>query len=385
MPVPQPKKVIALYVVAGFGHLKPALSLLEQLKAYPVEIEPWDIFADHLGESSLEKPSLYNRISTHPTFIKYWNQATNSDHFSKHFVKPAHWYDYLTKKEISSRIKFAYFQNPNTAFFCTHFTPALLASRALPHQKIFLYVTDIHPHPIWAIKRKNIIYLVPVEYTKTLLVQYGIKEENIRVASFPIHPTLLHSNPERHKKRLLNLKKEHTTDILIISGGAGTGKLQMQALLKTFTSPAHAHKVSIKFLASTIELRDALKHTRLELGLPTGSVEIDTYKPDKLYSAMKWAEVIITKAGGDITFEALAEGLPVYTLKDVGDHERVNRQYMEKLGASRALEADIYPWELIHHDQLTGEIVKMSKASWQAGAFHRESNIPTILFEEMGW
>jgi UDP-N-acetylglucosamine:LPS N-acetylglucosamine transferase len=291
----------------------------------------------------------------------------------------------MSKRDLMKRFKQTVAEKPDTIFFSTHFTPANLASKALPNHKVFLYITDIHPHPIWAIKRRNIIYLVPLEYTKKLLMSYGIAEKNIRVASFPIHPTLIHGVKERYEKRLVNIKKEKTTDILIISGGAGTGLLQMQNLLNTFAAPAHAHKISITFLASTLKLREALKETRLQTGLPKDAVTIDTYKPDTLYKAMRTAEVLITKAGGDITFEALAEGLPVYTLKDVGDHERINRAYMEQMGASRPLESDIYPWELIHHDLLTGKLKEMTTASYKAGEFHRSATIPEILFEEVGW
>lgn len=379
------KKVIALYIVAGFGHLKPALALLEQMKQYPVETEAWDIFADDTGESVLDKNSLYNRISTNPKLIKIWNDLSSSKSVSRYLAHPAHWMDVVTKGHIIKRIRRVHRDNPETIFFSTHFTPANLASKALPKSKVFLYTTDIHLHPIWAIKRDNIIYLVPAQYTKDQLIKYGIKAKNIRIASYPIHPTLLKGNAARHKKRLKNLKKEKSTDILIISGGAGTGKLQMQNLLKTFSAAAHAHKVNITFLASTLKLREALKESRVEIGLPKNCAIIDTYKPDKLYEAMNWAEVLITKSGGDITFEALAEGLPVYTLKDVGDHEKVNREYMEKVGASRRLESGVYPWELIHHDILTGKIQKMAQASSDAGAFHREANVPKILFEEMGW
>lgn len=381
------KKVVALYIVAGFGHLKPALSLIEEIrnKAYKVETEAWDLFADAAGESILDKNSIYNRISTHPLYAEFWNWFSSSTSPTKYFAKPAQWFDIISKRDHFKRFRQAVAENPDTVFFATHFTPANLAAKALPKHKIFLYVTDIHPHPIWAINRPNIIFLVPLQYTKDVLLSYGIAEKNIKVASFPIHPKLIAGNKERYERRLKNVQKETTTDILIISGGAGTGLLQMQNLLNTFAAPAHAHQVSIKFLASTMKLRDALKETRVKTGLPSNAVEIDTYKPDNLYEAMRDAEVLITKAGGDITFEALAEGLPVYTLKDIGDHERINREYLEELGASRRLETGVYPWELIHHDLLTGKLRAMTTASHKAGEFHRQATVPETLFTEMGW
>ncbi len=384
---PHTKKVVSVYVVAGFGHLKPALALMGQIQhhKYPVETEAWDLFADASGESMLDKNSLYNRISVHPLYLEIWNRLSSSSSASRHLAQPAQWLDYMSKRDLKKRFKACVAETPDTIFFTTHFTPAHIASRALPKHKVFLYVTDIHPHPIWAINRRNIIYLVPLEYTRKLMMTYGIAKENIHVASFPINPVLLAGVEARHEKRLRNIQKEKTTDILIISGGAGTGLLQMQNLLHTFAAPAHAHQVSVTFLASTIKLRDALKETRVQAGLSKDSVTIDTYKPDTLYEAMKSAEVLITKAGGDITFEALAEGLPVYTLKDVGDHERINRGYMEQMGASRPLESDVYPWELIHHDLLTGKLKDMTMASYKAGTFHRSATVPKILFSEMDW
>ncbi len=387
MPKPKSPKVIALYIIAGFGHLKPAIALLDQIKdKYPkIQTEAWDIYADASGQSALDKNSLYNRISTHPLYLKFWNRLSSPNSISRFFAKPAQRFDLLSNHDLKQRFKAAISQNPNTVFVSTHFTPANIASKALPDQKVFLYVTDIHPHPIWAIKRKNIIYLVPVQETKEILISYGIDRNNIKVASFPIHPTLLKNNQQRAKKRIANLKKEHSTDVLIISGGAGTGRFQMENLLSTFAAPAHDNKVNITYLASTMKLRNQLKEYRVTEGLPDSAVEIDTYKPENLYKAMKWAEVMITKAGGDITFEALAEGLPIYTLKDVGAHEVINRRYLEEVGASRPLESNVYPWELIHHDLLTGKLQEMAQASYQAGAFHREANTPRVIFEELGW
>lgn len=385
MPAPKNNKAISLYEINGFGHLKPALSFIEQMKHYPVDTEAWDIYADESGETLLDRDSFYNRISTNPSTVKIWNYLTNGDAFTKYFRKPYHWLDAYPLKHLATRIKNAHQQNPNTIFFSTHFTPANIAARTLPHQKVFVYVTDIHPHPVWAVKKKNLHYLVPLDYTKYSLVQYGIDPDNIHIASFPIHPQLIKGQTTRHKNRIKNLSSEKTTDILIISGGAGTGQIQMQNLLKTFAAPAHAHQINIKFLASTRKLRDALKDTHVKQGLPVNSVEIDVYKPDILYKSMRWAEVLITKAGGDITFEALAEGLPVYTLKDVGDHERINREYLQKAGVSRQLESSVYPWELIHHDLLTGRLKKMAQASNKLGKFHRDSNLHDVLWEQMGW
>lgn len=154
MPSAQ-KKVVAVYIVAGFGHLKPAISLIEEVsqKGYPVETEAWDLFADATGESILDKNSIYNRISTHPLYIQFWNRFSSSTSPTKHFAGPAQWWDLVSKRDHMKRFRHAVQENPNTIFFCTHFTPANLASKALPNHKVFLYITDIHPHPIWAVKR----------------------------------------------------------------------------------------------------------------------------------------------------------------------------------------------------------------------------------------
>jgi len=378
-------QALALYVTAGFGHLKPALSLLKHLKPHGIHTESWDVLADEIGESPRKKYSLYNYISTNPHLIPLWNKLTRHDLIGPTFLKPFHWYDTVANSPVIQRLKYRFKENKNTIIFCTHFTPANLASLALPHHKIFLLATDIHLHALWTVNRPNVHYLIPHSDTKKDLLKYGISEKNIHLTGFPINPNLIKGHAQRHKKRVVNLKKEHTTDILIISGGAGTGKIQMQNLLKTFATPAHAHNVEIKLLASTNKLQQALEHTCRQEGLSKQAVTIDTYTPQKLYQSMRWAEVLITKAGGDITFEAIAEGLPIYTLKDVGDHERLNRKYLESVGASKKLEATVYPWELIHHDILTGSLSKMCYNSYKAGKTHRDFDWTKFLFNQMGW
>lgn len=271
---------------------------------------------------------------------------------------------------------------PDLIVTATHWTPALLAAKAFPSKTIFLYITDIHPHGLWKISPKNIHYLVPMEETKIDLTRYGIDSSRITISSFPVRRTILKNNHDRFQSRLhkLNIGKPSLIEVLAISGGAGTGLQEMLHLVKDFIAPAKANKIRLTLLASTAHLYNELIFFCAKNQTRKEQIFIDRYTPETLGPALHKAEILITKAGGDITFEALAEGLPFYNLKDVGDHERLNRQYLELTGAAKPLFLHHHPWDLIQSDLYSREIVLMAKSSHKNGEYHREANTPqTIL------
>ena len=372
---------LSLYVIAGFGHIKPATALTEQFsRKHKIKGKTWDIFSPD-GLPAPEASNLYNNISRSSILSPIWNLATRHDLLPAWLFYPFHAWEVLTGKKTIQKLRKLDKKHPNTIITATHPTPALLAAKARPEKTIFLYVTDIHPHGLWKLSPKNIHYLVPMEETKIDLTRYGIPSERISLASFPIHQELLDNHASRFKKRLAILSKKNlkTIDVLVISGGAGTGKKEMQDLISRFSVPAKAAQVRLTFLVSTPKLEKSLIGHCVECQTRKNQILVKRYTPHSLYPALKKAEILITKAGGDVTFEALAEGVPIYTLKDVGDHERLNRQYLELIGASKPLFYTKTPWDLIQSDILTGEIKLMTRASNEHGKFHRQATTPTLI------
>lgn len=367
--------------MGGFGHIKPAQAITEQFERLGTKSQTYDVFSPD-GEPNYNSANFYHAITKSPLLLPLWNLITRHDLIPAWVFRPIHDLEIMTNQKTIARLHQLGENSPDLIITATHFSAGLLASKAFPNKTIFLYVTDIHPHGLWKIDSKNVHYLVPMEETKIDINRHGINQSKITIASFPIHQEILDGNQTRLERRLSRFQSSSTEaiEILIMSGGAGTGGDEMKRLVEELSPQVNKERVRLTFLVSTPALVKrvlaALAHQETH-GHP---VTVDVYTPESLYPALNKADILITKAGGDITFEALAEGLPVYTLKDVGDHERLNRQYLELIGASRPLFLHPHPWDLIESDISSGDIQKITLASHEHGAFHREANVPpTIL------
>lgn len=368
--------------MGGFGHIKPAEALVEQFSKRDIDGEIYDIFSTD-GRPNYNSANIYHTLTRSKYLLPIWNLLTRHDLLPSWLFSPVHLVELLQNQATIKKLITMGQNNPDQIITATHWTPALLAAKAFPEKTIFLYVTDIHPHGLWKISPPNIHYLVPMEETKIDVARYGIPESRITISSFPIHQEILDGNHQRHLRRIKNLKQKNPRiiDVLIISGGAGAGKAEIIKLIKNFLAPAKAHKVRLTLLASTPSLQVDLIAFCAQMQTTRDQIFIDRYSPHSLYAALTKAEILITKSGGDVTFEALAEGLPIYTLRDVGDHERLNRQYLELIGASKPLYYTDTPWQLIQSDIFSGEIILMTKASYRHGDFHRRSNTPQNILK----
>ena len=376
---PSSRSLLSLYLMGGFGHIKPAQALVEQFHKLGIHGVSYDPFSPD-GSPTKETANLYNFITTSPFLSPFWNLISRHDLLPAAIFEPGHALEILANLKVIQRLKRLGLDR-HLIITATHWTPALLAAHAFPHTPIFLYVTDIHPHGLWKTTPKNIHYLVPMEETKIDILRYGMDSDRVTICSFPIHNEILTNNQARHLRRLntLRRKRPEKIDVLIISGGAGTGRQQMRHLIDKFSHPAKTNQVKVTFLVSTPQLEVDLISYCAKIKTHKAEIFVDRYTPHSLYPALTHAEILITKAGGDITFEALAEGLPIYCLKDVGDHERLNRQYLELIGAARPLFLSQQPWQQIESDILSEEILLMTQASHRHGAFHRRSTTPKVI------
>lgn len=371
---------VCFYIMGGFGHIKPAQALVEQFEKQKIKSQKYDIFSPD-GQPNYDSSNFYNFITKSPLLLPFWNLITRHDLIPAWVFHPVHGMEIITGQKTIHKLRNFGSQYPELIVTATHFSAGLLASKAFPNKKIFLYVTDIHPHGLWKIDSPNVHYLVPMEETKIDINRHGIKNEHISICSFPIHQEILEDNQIRFNRRLKKFSstKPNKIEILIMSGGAGTGFNEMNSLIKQLSPQVVKDRVCLTFLVSTPNLVKQVLASLTQYQTHGHNVTVEVYTPKSLYPALNKADILITKAGGDITFEALAEGLPIYTLKDVGDHERLNRQYLELIGASRPLFLCQKPWELIESDITSGDIIKIIQSSHEHGAFHRDTNIVSTI------
>jgi len=217
----------------------------------------------------------------------------------------------------------------------THFLPAeiiawLIAKRRLKTRHAIV-VTDYDVHAMWLTRTVD-RYYVAIEEAAEYLARLGVPREIVRVTGIPIDP-LFAVKPEKTTARnRLNLDPGAPT-ILISAGGYGIGPVEqlvrdLLALQEPWQIVAIAGKAEKvhKRLAEIARGAGTLPSGAAKL-CPVGfTTEMDQY--------MAAADLLIGKAGGLTTSEALARGLPMALIEPIPGQEERNADHLLEAGAA---------------------------------------------------
>lgn len=263
-------------------------------------------------------------------------------------------------------------QRPSMAL-CTHFLPAEILSH-LKRKKLLdipigLIVTDIDAHAMWLFRNID-WYFVAREETKVYLEKIGIAPGNIHVTGIPIDPVFAESKDKRSIRRSLGLDPDMTT-ILVSVGGFGVGPLEaLLGSLDDMQFPAQF----IVICGRNERLRQSVQSmkTRHSMRVIGFTSEMD--------SCMSAADLLVGKAGGLTTSEAMAKGLVLVIVNPVpGQEERNSDHLLEEGVAIRCNNLPVLGYKI---DRLLGDHAKwrrMQQAAMQLGRPEAAADIADIL------
>jgi processive 1,2-diacylglycerol beta-glucosyltransferase len=217
----------------------------------------------------------------------------------------------------------------------THFLPAeiiawLIAKRKLRARNAIV-VTDYDVHAMWLVRTVDRYYLAIAEATE-YLAGIGVPREKLKVTGIPIDPLFASPLDRAAARKHLGLDAEATV-ILVAAGGYGIGPVEqlvkdLLALQKPWQIAAIAGKSE--------KTRKRLEELARSAGnLPTGgrrlcpvgfTTEMDQY--------MAAADLMVGKAGGLTTSEALARALPMALVEPIPGQEERNADHLLEAGAA---------------------------------------------------
>lgn len=147
--------------------------------------------------------------------------------------------------------------------------------------------------------------VVPNSLSKQQLVEWGVPAEKIRIVGMPVNPQFLKPPKTTRKEFMesLGLDGEKTT-IFLNAGWAGGGNMldMYHQLSKT------KKDIQIIFLCGrNEELYNKVKNAASQSPVPTAVMPYY----DSLADIMSHVDLMVTKAGGLTTFEAIAKKLPL--------------------------------------------------------------------------
>jgi processive 1,2-diacylglycerol beta-glucosyltransferase len=251
----------------------------------------------------------------------------------------------------------------------THFLPAEIIAWLIAKKKLrahnAIVVTDYDVHAMWLCRTVDRYYLA-IDEAAEYLGRIGVPREKLRVTGIPIDPLFAEPVMRTDARKQLGLDSNATV-LLISAGGYGIGPVEQ--LVKDLL--ALNRRWQIAAIAGKAEkTRKRLEELAKEAGkLPSGSPRLCavgfTTEMDKYMAA---ADLMVGKAGGLTTSEALARGLPMALIEPIPGQEERNSDHLLEAGAAiRCNNLPAAAWKIAALLDDTARLARMREAARNLG------------------
>ncbi len=314
----------------GAGHIRAAEALhrMAQFLNYPIYTKHFDIleltpkvFKRLYSETYIQ---LVNRA---PELWGYLYQQSEQKPYEKTpFIKA---FDKLNYKKY---LKTILSLKPD-ALICTHFLPYISISSQFQNKNynipIFSVTTDFDVHQLWIdpiVER----YFVFHEETAWQLQSKYVPINRIETTGIPIMPEFSKKEKSNLVRTKLELHQKGFT-ILILSGGFGIGRVQN---IVEHTINTISFFPTKKFnLIIVCGRNEKAKSDINKIQFPQNAhVNIFGFV-DNIHQLMDASDIVITKAGGLTSSEALAKSLPMLIIDPIPGQESRNTDLIVEHGA----------------------------------------------------
>ena len=265
----------------------------------------------------------------------------------------------------------------------THFLPAeilawLIAKKRLQARHAIV-VTDYDVHALWLCRTVD-RYYVAMQESLEYLANIGVPREKLQVTGIPIDPLFEKSVGAGDARKKLGLSAADSI-LLLSAGGYGVGPLEQ--LVKDLLALQRPWQiVAIAGKSEPLKKRlDALSKTagKTPSGqprlMPVGfTTEMDQY--------MAAADLLIGKAGGLTTSEALARELPMALVEPIPGQEERNADHLLEAGAAiRCNNLPAAAWKIA---TLVDQPEKLRAMKQAAGAMAHPDAARVIALDALG-
>lgn len=317
------KHFLILSASGGAGHTR-AAHALERTAAQmelPVSVKHYDCL--DLTSKAFKKiyaESYLAIVNKAPELWGYfYAKAESKPHEKKGLVRL---FDELNYRKYIRMLK----EEQPDVMLCTHFLPYLAVSSTLRKSGITAPVlavtTDFDAHQYWVdpvVER----YYVHTEESAWQLRSKGVSAGKIDVKGIPVLPEFSRPSDKKEMRRKLNIDEDSMT-ILMVWGGFGVGRAhemvkEVTAMLEIF--PGRRFNLLLvcgrnEKLLQRVSSADYPGHIRV---VPFGFVE-------NIHELMKASDILVSKAGGLTSAEAMASGVPMLIIDPIPGQETRNAE-----------------------------------------------------------
>jgi len=314
--------VFVLSAAAGAGHVRSAEALVaafaaKRIAAKHVEVLKYSsyffkkVFSDLYFELVNRQPAILGLVydaMDHPWMYRKRRLAL----------------DLLNTRPLANLLKE---ERPRLAV-CTHFLPAEILLH-LRRKKILdipvgVVITDFDLHAMWLYRGVD-WYFVACEETKVHMAALGVPPETIHVTGIPIDPAFSPAREKAETRRALGLEQDLTT-VLVSAGGFGMGPVE--SLANAMQEVRHPIQVAV-----VCGKNPDLKRRLEDLPAPNHPVKIVGFTPE-MERWMAASDLLVGKAGGLTSSEALASGLVMVIINPIPGQEERNSDHLLEEGVA---------------------------------------------------
>ena len=248
---------------------------------------------------------------------------------------------------------------------CTHFLAAEIVAWLIAKRKLrahnAIVVTDYDVHAMWLCRTVD-RYYVAIDEAAEYLARIGVPREKLRVTGIPVDPLFAKPLERGEARRALGLDPDAAV-ILVSAGGYGVGPVeQLVNGLLALQKPWQVVAIAGKAEKTSKRLEEISRHAgKLSSGaarlVPVGfTTDMDKY--------MAGADLLVGKAGGLTTSEALARGLPMALIEPIPGQEERNADHLLEAGAAiRCNNLPAAPWKIAKLLDDPARLAKMRDAA----------------------
>lgn len=320
-------RILLLSASSGAGHLRAADALLRACAELPgVQAE----HVDSLKYTTRLFRELYSRA-----YLELVDRAPDLmgwlyDHFDRPWAN-------MRRRLALDRLNTVRFVRLLERFqpdacLSTHFLPAEIVSWLIAKKRLrtrhAVVVTDTDVHALWLCRHFE-YYFVAREETRQHLLALGFPPEKVVASGIPIDPVFARPK-DREEMRKKHRLAADLPALLVSAGGFGVGPAEKVVdRLLALERPAQVVAIAgrneqLKKSIEALGRRHSASRVRLTvIGFTT---EMDEW--------MAAADLLIGKAGGLTTSEALARALPMVVINPIPGQEERNSDYLLENGVA---------------------------------------------------
>lgn len=342
----KPHFFLILSASGGAGHLR-AAEALEQTAPHcrvPIRVENYDcldftptIFKKVYSQSYL---SLVNNA---PELWGYLYQKSEQRPYTKKGLLKL--FDRFNYKKYIRALRSL---NPD-AIICTHFLPFISISNEAAaglNFPFFAATTDFDVHQYWVndlVRR----YYVYHEESAWQLESKGVPREKISVKGIPLHPEFLNRPGKPRARREVGLDPDLFT-VLVLSGGFGIGKIRdIVKYVATTLGRSSPQRFNLLVVCGNNEKARASLN---RIAFPQNVRPQIHGFVNNVHVMMEAADVLVSKAGGLTSAEAMAKRLPMLIVDPIPGQEMRNADFIVEAGAG---------WKAINLPNLSYKLRKL--------------------------